>query len=200
MVTFRFYLFSLMMILVFLGLGILIGNSLGSEWMGESYQSIVTNLEKKLNQVSIEKNLLKRQITEAKSKNEELREAWLSFYKSHFGRGFKDKSVIILAKSGDQLNWLNILHEVGLKVKVVSSINEITIDQTDIIIFNQPSEEDLIELSQLDVNAAEMVINQKAIPTGEKDLVYYITLQNNNEKDMISILEGIYVLLSRQGY
>jgi len=198
MIPFRFYFVSLVMILVFLGLGILIGTSLGSVWMEKSYQSIITTLEKKINRISNEKTHLQNELTEAKSVNEDLRKVWLNFYKSHFGDQLKEKNGIVVSKSIDQFPWLKTLKELGLHIKVVSSLKEVDRGERDILILHQPTDEELVELHQRNDSTPELIINHKAIPTGIIDSAYYISLQNENEKDMVSLLEAIYFLLSKR--
>lgn len=100
-----------------LGLGIILGGSIGQNWINEKQQTLLVSLEEKYDQALQSNVLLQNQIQELSDRIEQANEEFGAFVSKGYITDLKEKTIGLWMEPGITDESLNqFLHSVGMKV------------------------------------------------------------------------------------
>jgi hypothetical protein len=198
MISFRFFYISMSMILLFFGIGLIVGSIIGSEWLNDSYQSTLNSLEDKISDLTHEKKKLEKDYSNLNHQNENLLQSLISLYKKHYSSQLEGRSGVLLTESAINALWLNGLQEIGLKIKPINSIESIQTVSSDFIVLEKPSREWYSYLVAHNIKTPMVIIGESDVPAEFQSHAIYFSEDVYAVDKWSSFLEGIQILLSNR--
>lgn len=180
MITNRYYIITIIALFLSLSLGILIGGTLGQQWINNSQQKLISYYEEKVEKLSIEKNELLKLNKELNANNEII----IRDYQKLFNNSITD--VI----SGTKILWINDsdYNYKNLQRTVELAGCEIDVLTNDRLAFNQEFNKNNILSSDYDVilffqNGKEDNANLKVALDYKIPVVYVTDEQDGLKSD-----------------
>jgi hypothetical protein len=198
MISFRFFYISMSMILLFFGIGLIVGSIIGSEWLNNSYQSALNSLEDKITDLTHEKKKLEKDYSNLNHQNENLLQSIISLYKKHYSPQLEGRSGVLLTKSAINALWLNGLQEIGLKIEPIDSIERIQTANSDFIVLEKPSDEWYSYLVAHKIKTPMVIIGEREVPAEFQSHAIYFSEDVYAVDRWSSFLDGIQILLSNR--
>lgn len=143
LITNRYYIITIIALFLSLSLGILIGGTLGQQWINNSQQKLITYYEEKIEKLTIEKNELIKLNSELNTNNEII----IMDYQKLFNNSITDLI------SGTKILWINDsdYSYKNLQSTIELAGGEIEVLTNDWLAFNQEFNKNNILTSDYDV-------------------------------------------------
>jgi len=121
LISLRYHMITIVAIFLSLGLGIILGGSIGQNWINEKQQTLLVGLEEKYDQALQSNALLQNQIQELSDRIEQANEEFSIFVSKGYITDLKEKTIGLWIKPGLQSDSFNqFLQSVGMNVIVFS--------------------------------------------------------------------------------
>ena len=117
MITLRYHIITIVSVFLSLGLGIILGGSIGQNWINEKQQALLVGLEEKYDQAVKSNQQLEKQINELSVRIDEANREFSTFVSSDYLPDLQGKQVGVWYPVGtDTEQIIDLLRSVGLQV------------------------------------------------------------------------------------
>lgn len=121
MITLRYHIITLVAVFLSLGLGIILGGSIGQNWINEKQQTLLVGLEDKYDQAVKSNNMLQKQIQELSSRIEQSNEEFSTLVSKGYHTNLRGKKLGLWMQEGIQAEpLLQLLTSVGVETVLLT--------------------------------------------------------------------------------
>ncbi|GAB7386177.1 hypothetical protein BSNK01_00120 [Bacillaceae bacterium] len=117
MVTFRYHFITVMAVFLALGVGILVGGSIGQQWLNEKQQALLQRLERRYTEAVKSNEQMQGQLADLTKKIEQTNQEFVSILTQKYAPELKDKNVLLWFEGTEPpLALQGMLQSVGMRV------------------------------------------------------------------------------------
>lgn len=121
MITLRYHIITLVAVFLSLGLGIILGGSIGQNWINEKQQTLLIGLEEKYDQAVTSNEMLQQQIQELSIRMEQANEEFSTFVSKGYLTDLSGKRIGVWQEQGRETEALHQLFlSVGLEIVLLN--------------------------------------------------------------------------------
>lgn len=121
MISLRYHIITLVAVFLSLGLGIILGGSIGQNWINEKQQTLLVGLEDKYDQAVKSNNMLQKQIQELSLRIEQSNEEFSTLVSKGYHTNLRGKKLGLWMHDATQAGPLNqLLTSVGLETVLIT--------------------------------------------------------------------------------
>ncbi|RKD25597.1 hypothetical protein BEP19_01245 [Ammoniphilus oxalaticus] len=120
MISLRYHIITIAAVFLSLGLGIILGGSIGQNWINEKQQTLLVGLEEKYDQALQSNAKLQNQIQELSGRIEQANEEFSAFVSKGFMPDLQEKTIGLWMNQGLKDEFIRpFLESVGMKVILI---------------------------------------------------------------------------------
>lgn len=120
MITLRYHMITISAVFLSLGLGIILGGSIGQNWINEKQQTILSGLEQKYDQAMKSNEELQEKIQELSLRIEQANQEFSALVSNNYLTDLQGKKIGLWQQSGlDSQQLRELLESVGLKLELI---------------------------------------------------------------------------------
>lgn len=121
MITLRYHIITLVAVFLSLGLGIILGGSIGQNWINEKQQTLLVGLEDKYGEAVKSNNMLQKQIQELSLRIEQSNEEFSTLVSKGYHTNLRGKKLGLWVQEGIQAEPLiQLLTSVGVETVLLT--------------------------------------------------------------------------------
>lgn len=196
MVTPRYHYGTIVAVFIALGLGILLGGSLGQQWLSEQQQEILKKLEAKYDEVSEKNQQLEQQVKELNEAAEAFESERDTLWREGLKNMLKDEKILFLNTTDGQFSpkLIEALQAAGSTVSLssISDVDQSRLEGTSLFVLHpQLLQEESYQWIVQDIvqtqTAPIILLNEKNVPNwlsaeGQTELIVPIDLSKMDER------------------